>query len=56
VEIVVTSNANEVQAAIDIAQKALKDVRVPEIYFAGKVLTSCLYLLGQSPITGHFPD
>lgn len=35
------ADSNELQA-ISIAKTALKDVRVPEIYFAGKVLNSCL--------------
>lgn len=48
------ADSNELQA-ISIAKSALKDVRVPEIYFAGKVLTSCLVSF-QSLMTNDIPD
>jgi hypothetical protein len=42
------ADANEIQA-IAIAKTALPNVRVPEIYFAGKVLIPlCFYLLSHS--------
>jgi hypothetical protein len=36
------ADANEIRA-IDLAKKVLKGVRVPKIYFAGKVLTPALH-------------